>query len=83
LIASSVRCESTRRSMPLRHANRHRGFVIGPALDDTFVARNRQHRGDVHVRQATVTGDEDGDRTADGLWPSNHAGTVAAIQFRR
>ena len=51
--------------------------VLKQILDLVFV------RGDVHVRDVTVTGDEESDRTADGLWPSDHAGVVATVQFRR
>ena len=38
-------------------------------------------RGRAHVRHATVTGDDEADRTPDGLWPSDHAGVTATIQF--
>jgi hypothetical protein len=31
--------------------------------------------------KATVIGDELQDRTESGLWPSDHAGVVAKIQF--
>lgn len=51
--------------------------LLDQRLDIVFV------RGDAHVRHASVTGDEEGDRRADGLWPSDHAGVVAAVRFRR
>lgn len=36
--------------------------------------------GAVH---ATIVGDESGDRTAEGLWPADHAGLFAALQIPR
>src|SRR5262249_51238633 len=37
------------------------------------------YRGKVHARDADIVGDELGDRTASGLWPSDHAGIVARL----
>jgi len=39
-------------------------------------------RGRAHVRHATVTGGDEGDLTPAGLWPSDHAGVMATIQFK-
>jgi hypothetical protein len=39
-------------------------------------------RGRGHVLHARVVGDEPDDRTAGGLWPSDHAGVIATIQLR-
>jgi hypothetical protein len=36
-------------------------------------------RGDLRAFDADIVGDELGDRTASGLWPSDHAGVVATI----
>lgn len=38
-------------------------------------------RGRAHVRQAATVGGEPDDRTPDGLWPSDHAGVAATLQF--
>ena len=38
------------------------------------------YRGDVEVLSAQVVGDETADRTAEGLWPSDHAGVVATLR---
>jgi endonuclease/exonuclease/phosphatase family metal-dependent hydrolase len=51
--------------------------LLDQRLDIVFV------RGDAHIRHASITGDEEADRTADGLWPSDHAGVAATLQFRR
>ena len=40
------------------------------------------HRGDVTVLDAEVVGEEPGDRTGGGLWPSDHAGVVATLRLR-
>jgi hypothetical protein len=32
---------------------------------------------------ADVIGDRERDRTPSGLWPSDHAGTVATLRFKR
>lgn len=37
-------------------------------------------RGDLTVESADVVGEETADRTASGLWPSDHAGVVATFQ---
>lgn len=39
------------------------------------------HSDDVKAPRAHVVGDEVGDRTASGLWPSDHAGVVARLVF--
>jgi endonuclease/exonuclease/phosphatase family metal-dependent hydrolase len=39
-------------------------------------------RGRAHVRQIEIVGDEETDRTPDGLWPSDHAGVVATVQLK-
>ena len=39
-------------------------------------------RGRAHVRHATVTGEDETERTPEGLWPSDHAGLTATIQFK-
>lgn len=39
------------------------------------------HSSDVKAPRATVVGEEIGDRTASGLWPSDHAGVVARLVF--
>jgi endonuclease/exonuclease/phosphatase family metal-dependent hydrolase len=36
-------------------------------------------RGDFHVVSAEIVGDEAGDKTVTGLWPSDHAGLVATL----
>ena len=38
-------------------------------------------RGRAHVRQIETVGGEPTDRTPSGLWPSDHAGVVATVQF--
>ncbi|MCU0500384.1 MAG: endonuclease/exonuclease/phosphatase family protein [Anaerolineae bacterium] len=38
-------------------------------------------RGDFTVRAAAVTGDSPANRTASGIWPSDHAGVVAIIEI--
>ena len=40
-------------------------------------------RGDVEVVSTEVVGDELGDRTPSGLWPSDHAGVVATLRVPR
>ncbi len=37
-------------------------------------------RGKIEVCEASVVGDEPGDRTPGGLWPSDHAGVVATLR---
>jgi endonuclease/exonuclease/phosphatase family metal-dependent hydrolase len=39
-------------------------------------------RGAAHVRNVDLVGEEEADRTASGLWPSDHAGVVATVDFR-
>lgn len=39
------------------------------------------HRGQVEAQAAAVVGDEAGDRTSTGLWPSDHAGVVATLRI--
>lgn len=39
-------------------------------------------RGRANVRHASTVGGEPEDRTPDGLWPSDHAGVGAIIQFK-
>lgn len=39
------------------------------------------HSRDVKAPRATIVGDEPGDMTASGLWPSDHAGVVARLVF--
>jgi endonuclease/exonuclease/phosphatase family metal-dependent hydrolase len=39
-------------------------------------------RGRAHVRHVTVTGEDEAERTPAGLWPSDHAGVTATIQFK-
>lgn len=49
--------------------------MLAQRIDYVFV------RG-AEVRSCRVVGDQDGDRSSDtGLWPSDHAGVVARIQF--
>jgi endonuclease/exonuclease/phosphatase family metal-dependent hydrolase len=50
--------------------------LLDHRIDIVFV------RGEAGVRHVMVTGADESDRTADGLWPSDHAGVVATIQFR-
>jgi hypothetical protein len=38
-------------------------------------------RGDITVASAHVVGNQPGDRTAGGLWPSDHAGVVATLRI--
>jgi hypothetical protein len=38
-------------------------------------------RGDITVASARVVGDQPGDRTPGGLWPSDHAGVVATLRI--
>lgn len=38
-------------------------------------------RGGVTVRAAKLVGEDDDDRTASGLWPSDHAGVVAKLRL--
>ncbi len=38
------------------------------------------HRGSVTSSGVTVIGEENGDRTASGLWPSDHAGVVTTLR---
>jgi hypothetical protein len=38
-------------------------------------------RGDITVASARVAGDQPGDRTPGGLWPSDHAGVVATLRI--
>lgn len=38
-------------------------------------------RGDMTVASARVVGDQPGDRTPGGLWPSDHAGVVATLRI--
>lgn len=40
-------------------------------------------RGAIDVLSAEVVGDEAADRTAGGLWPSDHAGVVATLQIHQ
>ena len=37
----------------------------------------------INAVHATVVGTRDEDRTADGLWPSDHAGVVTGMTFRQ
>lgn len=39
-------------------------------------------RGNTKVKRAEVVGNEVGDKTDSGLWPSDHAGVVARIQIK-
>jgi len=39
-------------------------------------------RGNIQVVSVDVVGDEPGDRTPSGLWPSDHAGVVARLRLR-
>lgn len=39
------------------------------------------HRGTVRALSATVVGADPGDRTPDGLWPSDHGGVLACIRI--
>jgi endonuclease/exonuclease/phosphatase family metal-dependent hydrolase len=52
--------------------------TVDQRIDFVFV----RARG-VHVRDVELVGASPRERTADGLWPSDHAGVVATIQFRR
>lgn len=45
---------------------------------DAFTARGVPLRGSVH---ASVIGEEPGDRTTSGLWPSDHAGVAAVLRM--
>jgi len=38
-------------------------------------------RGELGVRKIQVVGEEQADKTSDGLWPSDHAGVVAKLEF--
>jgi hypothetical protein len=38
-------------------------------------------RGDITVASARVVGDQPGDRTPGGLWPSDHAGLSATLRI--
>jgi endonuclease/exonuclease/phosphatase family metal-dependent hydrolase len=38
-------------------------------------------RGPFHVARASIVGDQTTDRLASGLWPSDHAGVVAILDF--
>lgn len=51
-----------------------------PALDERI--DQIFYRGDLRGVSATVVGDEPADRTASGLWPSDHAGVVGRIRVR-
>jgi len=39
-------------------------------------------RGGAHVHHVVRTGESEHDKTASGLWPSDHAGVVATVDFR-
>jgi len=39
-------------------------------------------RGGAHVHHVGRTGESEHDKTASGLWPSDHAGVVATVDFR-
>jgi hypothetical protein len=39
------------------------------------------YRGDLSAERAVVVGEELADRTASGLWPSDHAGVVATLEL--
>jgi endonuclease/exonuclease/phosphatase family metal-dependent hydrolase len=39
------------------------------------------YRGDIRAADADVVGDELGDRTSSGLWPSDHAGVTATLDI--
>jgi endonuclease/exonuclease/phosphatase family metal-dependent hydrolase len=40
-------------------------------------------RGDFRVEDIRVVGEEPGDRTRSGLWPSDHAGVIATLRIPR
>ena len=47
-------------------------------IDDIFF-----HPTAMDAIQADVIGDRERDRTPSGLWPSDHAGTIATLRFKR
>ena len=39
--------------------------------------------GELMPIQSEVTGDRDNEKSVSGLWPSDHAGIVATLKFKR
>lgn len=52
----------------------HQTASLSVRIDDVLV------RGSLTPTSATIVGEEEADRTLSGLWPSDHAGVVAAIE---
>ena len=40
-------------------------------------------KGNIQVLDIRRVGEQPGDRTASGLWPSDHAGVIATLKIRK